>query len=44
LGLLYRSEQPIYEDSDPVLKQGPLVKQPFGISQSLLDELLAETM
>jgi 2-oxoglutarate ferredoxin oxidoreductase subunit beta len=44
LGLLYRSEQPVYEDSDPVLRQGPLVKQPIGISQSLLDELLAETM
>jgi 2-oxoglutarate ferredoxin oxidoreductase subunit beta len=44
LGLLYRSEQPIYEDSEPVLKRGPLVKQPFGITQSLLDELLAETM
>jgi 2-oxoglutarate ferredoxin oxidoreductase subunit beta len=44
LGLLYRSEQPVYEDSDPVLRQGPLVKQPLGISQSLLDELLAETM
>jgi 2-oxoglutarate ferredoxin oxidoreductase subunit beta len=44
LGLFYRSEQPIYEDSDPVLKHGPLVKQPLGLSQALLDDLLAETM
>jgi 2-oxoglutarate ferredoxin oxidoreductase subunit beta len=44
LGLIYRSEQPVYEDSDPVLKNGPLVKQPLGLNQALLDELLAETM
>jgi 2-oxoglutarate ferredoxin oxidoreductase subunit beta len=44
LGLLYQSEQPIYEDSEPVLQRDPLVKQPLGIEQSLLDELLAETM
>jgi 2-oxoglutarate ferredoxin oxidoreductase subunit beta len=44
LGLFYRSDQPIYEDSEPVLQRGPLVKQSLGISQSLLDELLAETM
>lgn len=44
LGLLYQSEQPIYEDSDPVLQRGPLVGQPLGIEQSVLEELLAETM
>jgi 2-oxoglutarate ferredoxin oxidoreductase subunit beta len=44
LGLIYKSEQPTYEDSEPLLKQGPLVKQPFGIKQSVLDDLLAETM
>ena len=44
LGLFYRSEQPTYEDSDPLLQRGPLVKQPLGIEQSLLDSLLAETM
>ncbi len=44
LGLFYRSEQPIYEESEPVLKRGPLVKQSLGLTQSLLDELLAETM
>jgi 2-oxoglutarate ferredoxin oxidoreductase subunit beta len=44
LGLFYKSEQPIYEDSEPVLQRGPLVKQPLGMEQALLDELLAETM
>jgi len=44
LGLFYRSEQPTYEDSDPLLQRGPLVKQSLGIEQSLLDSLLAETM
>jgi len=44
LGLFYRSEQPTYEDSDPLLQRGPLVKQSLGIEQALLDSLLAETM
>lgn len=44
LGLFYQSEQPIYEDSEPVLQRGPLVKQPLGIEPSLFGELLAETM
>ena len=44
LGLFYRREQPTYEDSDPLLQRGPLVKQSLGIEQSLLDSLLAETM
>ena len=44
LGLLYQSEQPTYEDSEPVLARGPLVKQPLGIEPSLFEELLAETM
>ncbi len=43
-GLLYHSQQPIYEDSEPVLQRGPLVKQTLGISQALLNEMLAETM
>jgi 2-oxoglutarate ferredoxin oxidoreductase subunit beta len=44
LGLFYKNEQPIYEDSEPVLQRGSLVKQPLGMEQALLDELLAETM
>ncbi len=44
LGVLYRSDRPIYEDSDPVLQRGPLVDQPMGLSRALFDELLEETM
>lgn len=44
LGLIYQSEQPVYEDSEPVLQNGPLVDQPLGITASVLDALLAETM
>lgn len=44
LGLFYQSQQPTYEDSEPILQRGPLVKQPLGIGPALLDELLAETM
>ncbi len=44
LGLFYQSEQPTYEDSEPVLGRGPLVSQPLGIEASLFEEMLAETM
>ena len=44
LGLFYQSDQPTFEDSEPVLKRGPLAHQPLGMAQSLLDEVLAETM
>ena len=44
IGLLYQEERPIYNDSEPILDDGPLVDQPLGMSQELLDELLAETM
>jgi len=42
LGVIYKDEQPIYEDSDPVLRKGPLVKQPMGMSNSLFKELIEE--
>jgi hypothetical protein len=44
LGLLYQSEQPTYEDSEPVLARGAPVKKPLGIEPSLFEEMLAETM
>jgi 2-oxoglutarate ferredoxin oxidoreductase subunit beta len=44
LGLVFQSERPTYEDSDPVLERGPAVDQPLGLSQELFDQLLAETM
>ncbi|MBI2176949.1 MAG: 2-oxoacid:ferredoxin oxidoreductase subunit beta [Candidatus Tectomicrobia bacterium] len=43
-GLFYRTERPIYDDSEPVLQQGPLVDQPLGLSREQFDKLLAETM
>ncbi|UCG11782.1 MAG: 2-oxoacid:ferredoxin oxidoreductase subunit beta, partial [Deltaproteobacteria bacterium] len=44
LGLLYQSQQPTYEESDPVLGRGAPVSQPLGIEVSLFEEMLAETM
>jgi 2-oxoglutarate ferredoxin oxidoreductase subunit beta len=44
LGLFYQSDQPTYEDSEPVLERGPLVSQPLGIEASLFEEMLTETM
>jgi 2-oxoglutarate ferredoxin oxidoreductase subunit beta len=44
LGLLYQSQQPTYEDSDPVLRRGAPVSQPLGIEAPLFEEMLAETM
>ncbi len=42
LGLFYRDDQPTYEDSEPALQKGPLVKQPLGIDKALFDELIEE--
>ena len=44
IGLLYREERPIYDDSEPILQQGPLVDQPLGIDKETFDAILAETM
>lgn len=44
IGLIYKVEKPTYEDSEPVLLNGPLVKQPLGIRKELFDQLLQETM
>ena len=44
LALLYREERPIYDDSEPILQQGPLVDQPLGIDKETFDAILAETM
>jgi 2-oxoglutarate ferredoxin oxidoreductase subunit beta len=41
-GLIYQAEQPIYEESEPVLQRGPLVKQELGLDNELFGELLAE--
>jgi 2-oxoglutarate ferredoxin oxidoreductase subunit beta len=44
IGCLYRTTKPIYDDSEPVLAQGPLVDQPFGLDRRTFDEILAEMM
>ena len=44
IGLIYRIEKPTYEDTEPVLLNGPLVDQSLGIKKELFDELLAVTM
>jgi len=44
IGLLYETDRPTYEDSEPVLTRGPLVGQPLGLDRATLDALLAETM
>jgi 2-oxoglutarate ferredoxin oxidoreductase subunit beta len=44
IGVVYKSEQPTYEDSEPVFKKGPLTQQPLrcdkAVFQSLIDENL----
>lgn len=43
IGLLYKDEdKPIYEDSEPVLCRGPLVKQPLGLSAETMKEFIDE--
>ena len=44
IGLFYRDEQPIYEDSEPALKAGPLVQQPLGLDGELFSTLVEEMM
>ncbi len=43
-GLVFRTDRPTYEESEPVLQRGPLVRQPLGIDQPLFNQLLAELM
>jgi 2-oxoglutarate ferredoxin oxidoreductase subunit beta len=42
LGLLYKTEQPTYEDSEPAFEKGPLVKQKLGLSKELVHKLVEE--
>jgi hypothetical protein len=37
-------EKPTYEDTEPVLANGPLVEQKLGLDAKTFGELLAETM
>ncbi|MBX9688420.1 MAG: hypothetical protein K2X27_17050, partial [Candidatus Obscuribacterales bacterium] len=42
LGVLYKVEQTTYEDVEPVLQRGALVKQPLGLSKEAMDEFVNE--
>ncbi len=42
LGVLYKDEQPTYEDSEPVLKEGPLVKKSLPMKKEIFDQLYGE--
>jgi 2-oxoglutarate ferredoxin oxidoreductase subunit beta len=42
LGVLYKTEQPIYEDSEPSFKNGPLVKQKLDLDPAVFKELVEE--
>jgi 2-oxoglutarate ferredoxin oxidoreductase subunit beta len=44
IGVFYKDEQPIYEDSEPTLRKGSLVNQREVLSPSLFDELVQEFM
>src|SRR5262245_60424931 len=42
LGVFYKDEQAIYEDSEPTLKKGPLVKHSLGLDNELFAKLVQE--
>jgi 2-oxoglutarate ferredoxin oxidoreductase subunit beta len=42
IGLFYKGEETTYEDTEPALKQGPLIHQPLGIDKGLFEELVEE--
>ncbi len=42
IGLFYKGEETTYEDTEPALKKGPLVRQPLGVGRSLFEELVEE--
>jgi 2-oxoglutarate ferredoxin oxidoreductase subunit beta len=44
IGLFYKDDQPIYEDSEPTLKLGPLVRQSLGLDEKTFEELVLEFM
>ena len=42
IGVFYKEEIPIYEDSEPVLQTGPLVHQKLGLDGAVFDGLMEE--
>ena len=44
IGVFYKEDIPIYEDSEPVLQKGPLVHQELGLDGAVFDSLMEEFM
>ncbi len=44
IGKLYETERPVYEDTEPLFKKGPLVDHKLGLDRGTFADLLAETM
>ncbi len=42
IGVFYKGEEATYEDSEPALKKGPLVRQPLGMDEGLFKDLMEE--
>src|SRR3984957_13706525 len=40
LGVIYKTEQSTYEDSEAIFKKGALVKQPLGVDKKLFEKLV----
>jgi 2-oxoglutarate ferredoxin oxidoreductase subunit beta len=44
IGLLYKDEQPTYEDSEVVFKKGPLTQQPLRCDKAVFQTLIDENL
>lgn len=42
LGVMYKHNKPTYEENEPVLKRGALVKQPIGLKKEVFADLINE--
>jgi hypothetical protein len=44
LGVVYKDDQPAYEDSEPVFKRGPLTQQPLRCDKKVFQTLIDENL
>lgn len=44
MGLFYQDDQPIYEDSEPPLRKGPLAHQSLGLDDAAFEAIMEEFM
>ena len=42
IGLFYRRESAVYEDSEPALQKGPLVDQELKVDREVFESLVGE--